>query len=81
MLCIAVGRVAGARGCELPLDAVQPRVDLRCDVKVGVGGGFTDAVLDAGGAVAAGTADYEGCLPANGTINIAISRALTIPRA
>ena len=35
----------------------------------------------AGGAVAAGTADYEGCLPANGTINIAISKALTIPRA
>ena len=35
----------------------------------------------AGGAVAAGTADYEGCLPANGTITIAISKALTIPRA
>lgn len=35
----------------------------------------------AGGAVAAGTADYEGCLPANGTITIAISKALTVPRA
>lgn len=35
----------------------------------------------AGGAVAAGTADYEGCLPANGTITIAISKALTLPRA
>ncbi len=35
----------------------------------------------AGGAVAAGTADYEGCLPANGTITIAISQALTLPRA
>jgi hypothetical protein len=35
----------------------------------------------AGGAVAAGTTDYEGCLPANGTITIAISRALTVPRA
>lgn len=34
----------------------------------------------AGGAVAAGTADYEGCLPANGTITIAISKALTLPR-
>ena len=35
----------------------------------------------AGGAVAAGTADYEGCLPANGTITIAITQALTVPRA
>lgn len=35
----------------------------------------------AGGAVAAGTSDYEGCLPANGTITIAISKALSVPRA
>ena len=34
-----------------------------------------------GAAVAAGTADYEGCLPANGTITIALSKALTVPRA
>lgn len=32
----------------------------------------------AGGAVAAGTADYEGCLPENGTITIAITKALSI---
>ena len=32
----------------------------------------------AGGAVAAGTADYEGCLAENGTIRIAITRALSI---
>jgi hypothetical protein len=32
----------------------------------------------AGGAVAAGTADYEGCLPANGTITIALSAPLTL---
>lgn len=32
----------------------------------------------AGGAVAAGTADYEGCLPANGTITIALSAPLTV---
>ena len=34
----------------------------------------------AGGAVAAGTADYEGCLPENGTITIALSAPLTVPR-
>jgi len=34
-----------------------------------------------GAAVAAGTADYEGCLPANGTITIALSKALSVPRA
>lgn len=49
------------------------------NTKATVIGGAVGAA--AGGAVAAGTADYEGCLPANGTINIAISRALTIPRA
>ena len=32
----------------------------------------------AGGATAVATADYEGCLPANGTITIAISRAFTV---
>ena len=32
----------------------------------------------AGGAVAAGTADYEGCLSENGTITIAITKALSI---
>jgi len=32
----------------------------------------------AGGAVAAGTADYEGCLPENGTIHIALSAPLTL---
>lgn len=32
----------------------------------------------AGGAVAAGTADYEGCLPANGSITIALSAPMTI---
>ena len=32
----------------------------------------------AGGAVAAGTSDYEGCLPANGTITIAITKALSV---
>ncbi len=35
----------------------------------------------AGGAVAAGTADYEGCLPANGTITIALTEALTLKTA
>ncbi len=35
----------------------------------------------AGGAVAAGTADYEGCLNANGTITVAITKALSVPRA
>lgn len=34
----------------------------------------------AGGAVAAGTSDYEGCLPANGTITIAITKALSVAR-
>lgn len=32
----------------------------------------------AGGATAAATTDYEGCLPANGTITIAISQAFTV---
>ncbi len=32
----------------------------------------------AGGATAAATTDYEGCLPANGTITIAISKAFTV---
>lgn len=32
----------------------------------------------AGGAVAAATTDYEGCLPANGTITIALSAPLTV---
>lgn len=32
----------------------------------------------AGGAVAAGTADYDGCLPAGGSITIALDRPLTI---
>jgi len=34
----------------------------------------------AGGAVAAGTADYEGCLPENGTITISITKAISISR-
>jgi hypothetical protein len=32
----------------------------------------------AGGATAAATTDYEGCLPANGTITIAISKSFTV---
>ena len=35
----------------------------------------------AGGAVAAGTADYEACLPAGGTITVAITKALSVPRS
>ncbi len=46
------------------------------DTKSTVIGGAVGAA--AGGAVAAGTADYEGCLPANGSITIALSEPLTV---
>jgi len=46
------------------------------DTKSTVIGGAVGAA--AGGAVAAQTADYEGCLPANGSITIALGAPLTV---
>ena len=66
---VATGAAVGALAGQL----------LGKDTKSTVVGAAVGAA--AGGAVAAGTADYEGCLPANGTITIAITKALSVPRA
>lgn len=65
---VATGAAAGAVAGKL----------LGKSTKATVLGAAVGAV--AGGAVAAGTADYEGCLPENGSITIALSAPLTVPR-
>src|SRR5437773_2871433 len=47
-----VGRVGAGRQCELAIDAVEPRVDLRSEVEVGIRRRLADAVLDARSRVA-----------------------------
>src|SRR5437667_11346184 len=42
-----VGRVGAGRQCELAIDAVEPRVDLRSEVEIWVCRRLADAVLDA----------------------------------
>jgi len=73
----STGTQAGKVAAGAAIGAIAGQV-LGRDTKSTVAGAAVGAA--AGGAVAAGTADYEGCLPANGTITIAISQALTVPR-
>src|SRR5438552_5909006 len=47
-----VGRVGAGRQCELAVDAVEPRVDLRSEVEIRVRRRLADAVLDARARVA-----------------------------
>src|SRR5437667_5037596 len=47
-----VGRVGAGRQCELAIDAVEPRVDLRSEIEIRVRRRLADAVLDARARVA-----------------------------
>src|SRR5437016_7950617 len=47
-----VGRVGAGRQCKLAGDAVEPRVDLRSEVEIGIRRRLADAVLDARSRVA-----------------------------
>ncbi len=71
----STGQQAGKVATGAAIGAVAGQV-LGKDTKSTLIGAAVGAA--AGGAVAAGTADYEGCLPANGTITIALSAPLTI---
>lgn len=72
----STGQQAGKVATGAAIGAIAGQV-LGKDTKSTVAGAAIGAV--AGGAVAAGTADYEGCLPANGTITIALGAPLSIP--
>lgn len=74
----STGQQAGKVATGAAIGAVAGQI-LGKDTKSTVIGAAVGAA--AGGAVAAGTADYEGCLPANGTITIALGAPLTIPVA
>lgn len=74
----STGQQAGKVATGAAIGAVAGQL-LGKDTKSTVAGAAVGAV--AGGAVAQATADYEGCLPANGTITIALSAPLTVPVA
>ena len=71
----STGQQAGKVATGAAIGAVAGQL-LGKDTKSTVIGGVVGAA--GGAAVAAGTADYEGCLPANGTITIALSAPLTL---
>ncbi len=72
----STGQQAGKVATGAAIGAVAGQI-LGKNTKSTVIGGAVGAA--AGGAVAAQTADYEGCLPANGTITIALGAPLTLP--
>lgn len=74
----STGQQAGKVATGAAIGAVAGQI-LGKNTKSTVVGGAIGAA--AGGAVAAQTADYEGCLPANGTITIALGAPLTVPVA
>ncbi len=74
----STGQQAGKVATGAAIGAVAGQI-LGKNTKSTVIGGAVGAA--AGGAVAAQTADYEGCLPANGTITIALGAPLTLPVA
>jgi hypothetical protein len=71
----STGQQAGKVATVAAIGAVAGQI-LGKDTKSTVIGGVVGAA--GGAAVASGTADYEGCLPANGTITIALSAPLTL---
>jgi hypothetical protein len=71
----STGQQAGKVAAGAAIGAVAGQV-LGKDTKSTLIGAAVGAA--GGAAVASGTADYEGCLPANGTITIALSAPLTV---
>ncbi len=69
------GQQAGKVATGAAIGAIAGQI-LGKDTKSTVIGGAIGAA--AGGAVAAGTADYEGCVPANGSITFALAEPLTV---
>ncbi len=71
----STGTQAGKVGAGAAIGAIAGQL-LGKDTRSTVIGAAVGAA--AGGAVAAGTADYDGCLPAGGSITITLDRPLTI---